>query len=148
MYVVDTDVISETSPDKEQPRSDVLDWLEAEGTSMFLSVVTLAELRRGIEFLRRTGATRKARSLEAWESELASQFNQRILPLDVNTAVRAGELLGAAEAKGHTPGLVDAFIAASADLRGYTVVTLNRRHFRALGVAFREPSFSQRDGAP
>ena len=141
MFVIDTDVISEGSP-KEQPRADIRHWLRQEGTKMFLSVVTLAELRRGIEFLRWKGATRKAMSLDMWERELASRFEERILPLDSATAVRAGELLGMAEAKGHMPGLIDAFIAATADLRGFTVVTLNRRHFRALGVAHREPSFS------
>ena len=141
MFLVDTDVISAVAPTKAVGDADALEWLRRHGGAMFLSVVTVAELRRGVALLSGKGATQKAAALAAWQQELETTFGDRILPIDDGTARRAGDLLGAAEARGHRPGLPDAFIAATADLQGLTVVTRNANHFAALGVAHRAPKF-------
>lgn len=141
MFLVDTDVISAVAPTKTLADVEAREWVQRNGGTMFLSVVTMAELRRGAALLAAKGATQKSATLTAWQQELETMFGDRIFPIDDGTARRAGDLLGAAEARGHRPGLPDAFIAATADLQGLTVVTRNASHFAALGVAHRAPKF-------
>ena len=135
MFLVDTDVISGSAPTKSSGRDETIAWLRAHGDRVYLSTITVAELKRGIAFLAGKGHHRKAAALESWEKGLVERFSNRILALDHAVARRAGELFGAAEARGHDPGLADACIAATADLNRLVVVTSNVRHFRALGVA-------------
>jgi predicted nucleic acid-binding protein len=141
VFLVDTDVISAAAPTKAVGRAEALEWVQRHGEALFLSVVTVAELRRGVALLAGKGATQKSAALAEWQEELEIAFGDRIFPIDDSTARRAGDLLGAAEARGHKPGLPDAFIAATADLQGLTVVTRNASHFAALGVAHRAPKF-------
>ena len=139
MFLVDTDVISAAAPTKAVADAQTREWLRREGGGVFLSVVTIAELRRGVALLAAKGATQKSSMLASWQERLQAAFVERILPIDEATARRAGDLLGAAEGSGHRPGLADAFIAATADLQGLTVVTLNGSHFSALQVPHRAP---------
>jgi hypothetical protein len=132
-------VISDTAPTKTAARERAVAWLIEHRSDLFLSTITVAELRRGVAFLHGRGATKKAAELEAWERGLVESFSDRILILDQDAAHRAGELYGAAEARGHRPSLADACIAAMADLRGFTVVTFNTRHFKALRVRYQLP---------
>ena len=112
---------------------------------MYLSVVTIAEIRRGVAFLDGVDSTRKASMLDAWATGLANLFADRIIiPLDQAIAERAGNIFGRVEARGHQPGLADACIAATADLRGLTVITRNVRHFRLFDVPFDTPVASDR----
>jgi predicted nucleic acid-binding protein len=141
LFLVDTDVISAAAPTKAVGRAEALDWVRRNGEALFLSVVTMAELRRGVALLAGKGAMRKSAALADWHEDLETTFADRIFAIDDATARRAGDLLGAAEARGHRPGLPDAFIAATADLQGLTVVTRNANHFAALGVAHRAPKF-------
>lgn len=141
MFLVDTDVISAVAPTKTVEDAEALEWVLRHGGAMFLSVVTVAELRRGVALLAGNGAMQKSAALAAWQEELETTFGDRIFTIDDGTARRAGDLLGAAEARGHKPGLPDALIAATADLQGLTVVTRNASHFSAMGVAHRAPRF-------
>lgn len=134
MYLLDTDVISVTAPTKAAVPGAVLDWLTAQSDFLYVSAITVAELRRGIALVSGKGHDRKADRLMEWQSALVHTFSDRILPVDERVALRAGDLLGAAESKGYSPGLPDACIAATADLHGFKVVTANSRHFEALGV--------------
>jgi hypothetical protein len=145
LFLVDTDVISDTAPTKAAARKHALAWLSEHRNDLFLSTITVAELRRGVAFLYGRGAPKKAAELEAWEQGLLEGFSDRILILDQDAARRAGELFGAAEARGHRPSLADACIAAIADLRGFTVVTFNARHFKALRVRYQLPGTSDPD---
>jgi toxin FitB len=139
VFLVDTDVISDTAPTKAAARAEALAWLAAHREDLFLSTITIAELRRGVAFLYERGDRKKAAILDGWERGLVKGFSDRILMLDHAAAHRAGELFGAAEARGHNPSLADACIAALADVRGFTVVTFNTRHFQALRVRNRRP---------
>lgn len=139
MLLVDTDVISATSPAKPFGREVALQWLAAFGNTVHLSAVTVAELRYGVALLIGAGATRKASLIAAWQDQLLSQFRERILDVDEEVAWRAGDLLGAAEARGQAPSLADACIGATAILHGLTVVARNRKHFDALGISSRRP---------
>lgn len=135
MFLVDTDVISATAPTKAQPREDVVRWLAERGESIFLSAITLLELRRGIALLEAKGRHQKAIPLRLWAANLCENYADRILPLDRTVACLAGELAAQAEAEGASPGLPDACIAATAKHHGLMVVTGNARHFDMLGIA-------------
>jgi hypothetical protein len=141
VFLVDTDVISAVAPTKAVHDAEAAAWVRRHGGAMFLSVVTVAELRRGVALLAGKGATQKSAALAEWQQELETTFGDRIFAIDDGTARRAGDLLGAAEARGHRPGLPDAMIAATADLQGLTIVTRNAKHFAAFGVPHRAPSF-------
>lgn len=136
MFVADTNVISSIDPTKTEKSVHRLD-LTAD--TIFLTTITVAEVRFGILQLRRTGATRKARALSDWRSAVESLYADRILPFDVRAAIVASELADRAAGKGQSPGWPDIQIAAIASLRGYTVLTRNVRHFAPLGVAHRDP---------
>lgn len=110
----------------------------------YLSVVTIAKIRHGVAFLDGVDSTRKASMLDAWATGLADLFADRIIPLDQGIAERAGNIFGRVEARGHQPGLADACIAATADVRGLTVITRNVRHFRLFDVPFDTPVASDR----
>jgi predicted nucleic acid-binding protein len=106
---------------------------------LYLSVITVAEIEDGIAKAGRTGATRKADQLAAWLETLLHLYSARILPLDVAVARRLGALTDQARAAGCAPGLADLAIAATAASRGYTILTRNLRHFRALDVPSHDP---------
>ena len=111
---------------------------------LFLSVVTVAEIEDGIAKARREGASRKADRLEEWLETLLHLYSARILVLDVPVARSVGRLADHARGAGHAPELADLTIAATAQLRGFSVLTRNLQHFRVLGVAVHVPF----DGPP
>lgn len=139
MFLIDTDVISMSAPTKAERPEPVLAWLKANGDALFLSSITVAEIRRGIAFVAGKGHSRKAVALRDWEHNLVQHFADRILPVDDKVAQRAGDLLGRAEAQGFAPGIPDACIAATADVHRLMLVTANGRHFQALDVKYRSP---------
>lgn len=145
MFLLDTDVISRTSPLSVRPIA-VHDWLAAHEHESFISVLTLSELSRGMVLLRLKGSLRRAKLLEAWILEVEGTVSGRLLDVDRNIGWRAGELLATAEAAGHRPGFVDACLAATAAERRLTVVTFNARHFDALGVPHRRPALDSDPG--
>lgn len=85
----------------------------------------------------RIGASTKAARLRRWLSALEHFYADRILPFGVEEARRSGALLDRARA--HDPGFEDIAIAATAAVRGYTVLTANERHFAPLGVPLINP---------
>ena len=110
-YLLDTNVVSEAS--KPLPDRNVLRWLdEAVESSLFLSVLTLGELRRGIHKLLH-GPKRKR--LELWVDEIRrDRFRSRILPVNAAIAERWGELTAEAARTGRTLPVVDGLLAATA----------------------------------
>ena len=109
----------------------------ADEDRVHLSVVTLAELRRGIERL--TDSTRRRR-LDVWLSQdLPSRFDGCILPKDAGTAEAWGGIVARREAMGRPIHTMDAFIAATATLHGLTLVTRNARDFQFAVPAITNP---------
>lgn len=129
--LLDTDVISQrvkASPDERVER-----WLrkmpEAE---LYVSAISLLEIREGIQQMPHG---RKRQNLDQWlTADLPRLFDGRILPIDAAIADVCGRLLVTSKQSGHTPGLVDALIAATANVHGLRMATLNRRDFERLGV--------------
>ena len=131
-YLLDTNVISETRKVRAEPR--VTGFLQtAAGEHLFLSALTLGELRKGVAARRRTDEETAAR-LATWVDEIESTFQDRVLPVDAAAARIWGEL----SADLNLP-VVDILIAATAISRGLVLVTRNTRDVAATGVAILNP---------
>lgn len=136
-YLIDTNVVSLLSPARAKHAAGLIAWLdEAEETKteLFLSVVTVHEIERGIVLLDRKGATAKASDLRRWMAGLFAAYEDRILPIDAAISTVSGQLEAEAIASGHSPGMADALIAGTAKAHDLTVVTLNPRHFEPFGI--------------
>jgi predicted nucleic acid-binding protein len=135
-YLLDTNVVSEWV--KPEPARTVVEWLaQVDEDEVFLSVISIAELRRGVELLD-TG--RRRQRLEKWLSEdLTDRFQPRILPIDLVVADAWGRITARATRAGRTVGSMDGFVAATADAHGLTLATRNTRDFDRLGVSLFNP---------
>lgn len=141
-YLLDTNIIAKFAPDRAPPLKAVKDWFhdEGEAQTLYLSVLSLAEIERGLRSLHRRGGTESARSLSVWLDQIVSTFDDRILPMDPIVARIAGAIEDEAESKRRHPGLGDIIIAATARAYGLTVITENVRHFQSLDVIVETPA--------
>jgi toxin FitB len=139
MYLLDTNVLSATAPTKAQPDEAVREWIRGNSQALYLSVITLLELSYGLSWLRHRGATARAARLQLWMDAVCGHYTERILPVDLGIALRAGELIAAARTAGARVGSEDAVIAATAEQRGFVVLTGNTRHFAPMAVAHLNP---------
>ena len=135
-YLLDTNVVSEWV--KPEPAHSVVAWLaDVDEDEVFLSVISLAELRRGVELL---AAGRRRQRLEKWLSEdLADRFRGRILSIDVLVADAWGRITARATHAGRTVGSMDALVAATAEVHGLALVTQNTKDFGHLGISVFNP---------
>lgn len=135
-YLLDTCVISELVAREPNPR--VVAWVDSiEEARLYLSVLTIGEIRKGIEKL--PSSERRA-VLEAWLTDsLLTRFAGRIAPIDTETMLTWGRLTGALEAAGTPMPAIDSLIAATALHRGFTLVTRNVDDFRRAGVSLINP---------
>lgn len=140
-YLLDTNVISMLAPSRAEASDEFLNWLERVDSDarVFLSVVTIHEIEKGIANLDRKGATAKAAGLKDWLSGLLATFDDKILDLDVAAASLSGRLEAQALGEGHDPGMADAMIAGIARAHDLTVVTRNAKHFLPFGIAVQTP---------
>jgi tRNA(fMet)-specific endonuclease VapC len=135
-YLLDTNVISELVA--KQPDQRVLQWIDSlDPNSVYLSVITIGELRKGIEKL--PDSKRKA-VLDEWlNDDLLIRFRGRILVLDVDAMLTWGELMGRLERTGKPPPAIDSLIAALALHHNCNLVTRNEDDFIGTGVAIVNP---------
>jgi predicted nucleic acid-binding protein len=126
-FLLDTNVVSEWV--KPHPNAGAVAWLaRADEDRIFLSVITLAELRYGIE---RMAAGLRQRRLDEWlRNELPPRFEGRILSIDNSIADVWGKVVARREAVGRPISAQDAFIAATAEIHGLTLVTRNAQDFK------------------
>jgi predicted nucleic acid-binding protein len=135
-FLLDTNVISELV--KPTPDSRVTRWIDAARESLlYLSVLTLGEIRKGIALL--PDASRRG-SLETWlDHELVLRFADRILAIDQAVADRWGRIAAQAlRAKSALP-VIDGLLAATAMRHNLTLVTRNTKDVAATGVAVFNP---------
>jgi toxin FitB len=127
-FLLDTNVVSEWV--KPRPDRSVVAWLAAvDEDQVFISVVTLAELRYGIE--RMTTGSRRNRLAQWLRDDLPLRFEGRVLSIDHIVADVWGKVVARSEAVGRPIGSMDAFIAATAAAHGLTLVTRNASDFEA-----------------
>lgn len=126
-WLLDTCAISEYA--KRAPNRNVIAWLDAQDeASMFISVITLGEIEKGILKLRATDAHRSQR-LTAWLGLVEQRFAGRILPLDSASLHIWAQLSANAELAGKPLPVMDGLIMATAQCHGLTVVTRNVQDF-------------------
>lgn len=135
-YLLDTNCISELV--RSRPEQRVLEWMAAADESLlFLSVLTLGEIRKGVAGLPQG---RRQTQLEAWlELDLQVRFSGRILAVDGPIADRWGWMAAEAKRKGLALSAIDGLLAATALHHNLTIVSRNIRDFTNTPVASLNP---------
>ena len=130
-YLLDTCVLSELA--RPEPDAGVVQWLgEAEEAGLYLSVLTLGELEKGVAKLPSSARRRK---IENWvRKDLAERFRGRLLAVDQAVAERWGRLSGESESRGEPLPVIDALVAATSLVHGLEVATRNTADLERCGA--------------
>jgi toxin FitB len=132
-FLIDTNVISELRKGR-RANARVRTWFDAVDTGgLYLSVLVVGELRRGVDGVRRRDPAGAAH-LDRWLHELVKSYAERILPVDIAVAERWGRL-GVPD----RVSPVDGLIAATALVHALTLVTRNVRDIQRTGVRHLDP---------
>ena len=138
MFLLDTNVVSEVRKGRRSDPS-VSNWYTGVGESqLFISSLTIGEIRRGIELARRRGDIDQAETLEAWLRTVIEGFSGRILGVDAQVADTWGRI----SASRPVP-VVDGLLAATAVVHAMTLVTRNVSDVEGLGVRVLDPFSAQ-----
>jgi predicted nucleic acid-binding protein len=135
-FLLDTNVISELI--KLKPERRVTYWVEhTDEGLLYLSVLTLGEIRKGMSMLPHT---KRRTQIESWlEAGLSVRFAGRILAIDAAIAGQWGILSGTAHLKGTSLPVIDGLLAATALHHNLTLVTRNTRDVSATNVSTFNP---------
>jgi toxin FitB len=135
-HLLDTNVISELVAKRPDPQ--VVEWIDSlDPSRVYLSVIRIAELRKGIEKL---PDSKRKKALRDWLSnDLLPRFSGRILGLDVEVMLTWGELVGRLEKEGKPLAAIDSLIAALALHHRCALVTRNEQHFKKAGISVINP---------
>jgi predicted nucleic acid-binding protein len=137
MYLLDTNVVSMLDPRRHAQAPNLVAWLERNGASVFLSVLTIVEMDAGVLKLRRERKRKRADQLAGLVGSILTEFGERVLPVDVETARHVARLV---EMTHRQPiALPDLIIAATAARHGLVLLTHNMAHLGRLGIAARDP---------
>jgi predicted nucleic acid-binding protein len=136
-FLIDTNVLSEYNRPG-GPDAGVKRWLETtDRQSHYVSVITLAEIQKGIELL---GEGKRRIQLEHWlEQDLEAWFSGRILPVDRRVAACWASLVAQGVRSGKSLPAIDSLIAATAVAYDLTIVTRNTRDFESVGATLINP---------
>ena len=126
-WLLDTCALSEYA--KKTPAPEVIAWLdEQDETSLFISVISLGEIEKGILKLRASDP-RRSQKLTAWLGKVEQRFAGRILPLDAAALHVWAQIAAHAELAGQPVPVMDGLLMATAQCHGLTVVTRNAQDF-------------------
>ncbi len=135
-YLLDTCLLSELP--KRQPNAGVISWVqETKESLLFVSVLTLGELRKGIGNL--ADGERKVRIQRWFDHDVIARFHNRILSVDLDVCLRWGELSAESQKMGRPRPAIDTLLASTALVHGLTMVTRNERDFARTGVELINP---------
>ena len=137
-YLVDTNIYSE--PVKPKPERKVVEWLRKHERELYVSTVTIGEIRRGIE---RLPEGKRKTQLRAWLQSVCECMKGRVLSFNTSTAHVWGQLKATWDKAGISVPSLDSQIAATAHRHGLTVVTRNKSDFEKTGVMVLNP-FAER----
>jgi predicted nucleic acid-binding protein len=121
-----------------KPNKLVIDWILSKNEKqLFLSVITLGEIQKGISTL---GESKKKKMLTIWlQTEMRERFDGRILPIDEQVALTWGDMLSSAEQVGIIIPSIDGLIAATGIACKMTIVTRNIQDMKATGALLFNP---------
>ena len=136
MYLIDTNVISEARKRAKANRGVIAFFqrVSRERSPVFISVITVGELRRGVELIRHRGDRRQAERLQTWLETLLIEHQDSILDFDQGIAQLWGRLRVP-----HPENALHKQIAATALIYDLTVVTRNQADFQQTGVRILNP---------
>jgi len=136
MYLVDTNIISEVRKKTKANKGVRTFFKQAieDEKSLFMSVVTVGKLRRGVESIRYRGDVRQANQLEKWLVNLLTEYQEHILDINQDIAQLWGRLRVP-----HPENVLDKQIAATALIYELTLVTRNHKDFAKIGVRVLNP---------
>jgi toxin FitB len=136
-YLLDTCVISEYA--RREPNMKFVQWVdEIDESRLFLSTITIGEIKKGVELL--PADSRRKQALTLWLNEgLLERFSGRIYPLTVEVMLRWGSLYAWLETSGQRVSTLDSLIAATAIFHHAILVTRNEGHFRPTGAEIVNP---------
>lgn len=137
LYLLDTNVVSLLDPRRRDRVSQLVDWIERNGDSLFLSAITLLEMQAGLLKLRRDGKHKRADEIELLIARIVAEFQDRVLPVDAAAAIAGARIADAIRPV--TLDLADLLIAAIAGSRGLILLTRNLRHFEKTGLSVVDP---------
>ncbi|TIW90093.1 MAG: type II toxin-antitoxin system VapC family toxin [Mesorhizobium sp.] len=134
--LLDTNVLSEVT--RPAPDTSVLDWLDGlDEDRSFISVVSIAEIRRGVALM---DEGRKREALAEWLArDLPQRFEQRVLAVDELVALAWGDLMRLAKRRGRGLSSMDGLIAATAIAQELTLATRNTKDFEGYGIELLDP---------
>ncbi len=136
--LLDTCVISEIV--KPKPVKKVISWLEGvDDYSLFLSVLTIGEIQKGIFKLRQVDTKRSEKYEHFLQDKIIDQYRDRILMLDLDVMMSWGTLMGEKSAKGEPMPIMDGLIAATALTHDMTIVTRNVKDFQRIRLKIFNP---------
>jgi predicted nucleic acid-binding protein len=135
-YLLDTCVISELVA--RQPEPGVVQWVDnVDEEKLFLSAITIGEIKEGIEKL---PDTERRRVLEEWlRDDLLFRFKDRVLPIDTDVMLIWGKLAAGLERRGRAMPAIDSLLAATALNHGLSLVTRNEADFVHSGANLVNP---------
>jgi tRNA(fMet)-specific endonuclease VapC len=135
-FLLDTCIISELA--SRQPHSKVVAWIDSlADDQVFISVVTIGEIKRGVDRLARS---RKKRVLEDWLNHgILVRFQENILMLDTEVMLAWGSLTAELDKSGTPMPALDSLIAASARFHRLTLATRNTRDFSSAPISLFNP---------
>ena len=136
MYLIDTNIISESRKNT-KANFGVQNFFKTaakNNTDLFISAITIGELRRGVELIRSRNDIEQASILESWLNTIVEQYSEYILPFTQDEAQVWGKLRAP-----HPENALDKQIAATALVYGLTIVTRNESDFFKTGVKFLNP---------
>jgi toxin FitB len=137
MYLLDTNVISMFDENRQRYEPKLIDWVRRNGSSLFISVMTISEMDKGVLKLRRNGKTERADEVIVLIAKILATYSDRVLPVDLATARHLAQLVE--ETHQRQVGLVDLIIAATAARYGLVVLTRNMKDFGRLSVKAIDP---------
>ena len=131
MYLLDTNVISQLA--KREPNQGVIDFMQRAkraNARMYLSVLTIGEIRQGVAKLSQHRDTQQSVRLQQWMDGIKQDYADCLLPVDASVSELSGSLLALTD----NTNAIDKLIAATALLYGLTLVTRNVSHVSDTGV--------------
>ena len=135
-YLLDTNVISKLI--SKQPNKKVVEWLDRlDPNTIYLSVITIGEIRKGIEKL---PSSKRRETVKEWlETDLLLRFHGRVLEITTEVMLIWGKLTARLESEGRPVTAMDSLIAATALQTNYCLVTRNEHDFQHTGVTMINP---------